>query len=171
MKNILIIILSFLCLSSCGEKVSSAAAPQLQAVEIAQNSTPEKAASLMIDWLINADTAQRKFSRNLSVNILLYYDTIGSPDSARRFVAAFDSISERLSASKRAKILLALNSPSKTAAIVARQKSDEQLINEIKSLLQGNQVQLELFNTSLEEAQKQINLLENENSESIRSDD
>lgn len=171
MKMLPVILLTLLCFCSCRSKVSSDIPPQQQAVEIAKRRTPEKVASSLIDWLLSADTTQREFSRKLSANILLYYDTIGSPDSARRFVSAFDSITESLPASKQARILLALNTPAKTASLLARKKSDERLINEIKTLLEGNTAHLQQFTSNLEATQKQINRLENENSEPIRSDD
>ncbi|MDE6459553.1 MAG: hypothetical protein K2K52_01795 [Paramuribaculum sp.] len=171
MNKLPIILSTALCLCSCGNNVSTDTPPQQQAVALAQSNTPEKAASSLINWLVSADTADREFSRTLSANILLFSYKIGSPESERIVVTAFDSISERLSAAKRAHIILALNSPSKAASIVARKKSDEQLINEMKLLLEGDSVQLEQFNVTLEVAQKQIKRLENENSEPIRSDD
>lgn len=171
MRRLLYIAVLLMLMAACGKKVSPDVAPEIQAQEIARTSTPEKAASKLIGWLVNADTARREFSRQLSSGILLYYDTIGSPDSARRFVTAFDSLSLSLSPAKQARLLLAMNPPAKVAYLVVRRGSNETIINEIEALLSYNQNLSAEFSSALEAARKNLKVLENENRESLRSDD
>ncbi|MDE6050041.1 MAG: hypothetical protein K2G09_10175 [Paramuribaculum sp.] len=165
------ILIVFALLCSCGKAVQSDSSPQEEGVELARNYSPEKAAHKLIDWLLSADSTQRDFSQDLSSSILMYYDTIGSQDSARRFVSAFDSIVARLSATKRARILLSMNSPAKIAVLLARREPDEALVKEIEKQLRGDNLLLEEFSTTFEAVQKRFKRIDNENSESLRSDD
>ncbi|MDE5744831.1 MAG: hypothetical protein K2H84_04120, partial [Paramuribaculum sp.] len=100
-----------------------------------------------------------------------YYDTTGMQDSARRFVSAFDSIVARLSVSKRARILLSMNSPAKIAVLLARREPDEALVREIEKQLDGDNSLLEEFSATFDAAQKRLKRIDNENSESLRTDD
>ncbi|MDE6264038.1 MAG: hypothetical protein K2M11_02720 [Paramuribaculum sp.] len=170
MRNLLYIATIIAVFSSCGRAVSSDVSPDEQAKILAEEYSPEKAARKIIDWLEDGDTADREFSRTLSANILMYYDTIGATDSARRFITAFDSISARLSPRKQAHLLLMMNTPGKVASMIARQLDNAPLIIELEEILKDNDAAASEFTNSLEAARKRIKRLENENSGSVHPD-
>ncbi len=168
MRKLLYIATFIAVFSSCGRSVTADEAPEEQAKILAEEYSPEKAARKIIDWLEDGDTADREFSRNLSANILMYYDTIGATDSARRFITAFDSISARLSPRKQAHILLMLNAPGKVASMIARQPDNAPLVKEVEEILKNNDAAASEFSNSLEAARKRLKRLDNENSGSLR---
>lgn len=141
------ILIPVLLLPGCGgSAIDPGSEPRTLAREAVTSQPPEAIARSLVDWLEDADTAHKDFARAYSSQILSVYDSLGCPDSSRRFTAAFDGARRSLSHPRQVHLMLVLSSPSALGTLLARSSRDSVLVAETREQLQDNPGALRQFN-------------------------